>query len=66
MAYPSEANVDAALDTLLAVATEDKTRSKARQLFRKVNELAQLITTVEPTTYAGLWSDASLSDDFDA
>ena len=66
MAYPSEGTVDAAIDSLLAVTTEDKTRPRARQLYRKVLELVALIEQVEPTTYADLWSDGAYSDDFDA
>jgi len=66
MSYPSEATVDAALDSLISVATENKDRVDARKLYRKIMELPALIEKVEPTTYADLWSDGSYSSDFDA
>lgn len=59
MAFPAEGDVETAIDNLLAVAAEDPTRRKARQLHRKVLEIASLVEQVEPTTYAGFYSEAN-------
>ena len=59
MAYPLEADVETSIDNLLLVADEDPTNSKARQLRRKVLEVASLIEQVEPTTYANFYTEGA-------
>ncbi len=66
MAFPSEASVDAAIDTLISVAKENKTRVGARKLYRDIVKLVRQIERVEPTTYADLWADGSYTSDYDA
>ena len=66
MAFPSKATIETALTNIAAVATEDELRPKARQLFRKVQEVATLIEAIESTTYANLYSDANFDQDFNS
>jgi len=67
MAYPAENDVETAIDNLALVALEDRTRSKARELHEAVLRVATLIEQVEPTTYAGFYTEGAWSvADFNA
>ena len=64
MAYPSKATIETALTNIVAIANEDALAPKARQLFRKTQEIATLIEQVESRTYANLFSDANFDQNF--
>ena len=59
MTYPTKADIATAIDNLIAVTDENSGHLKARQLRRKVLEVASLVEQVDPTAFAKLGADGA-------